>query len=148
MNELIGDFQLHLMQQRFLTMDAEDAAWVRGETIHSWAWGIMKQIHKMTYPARNALHLHMVGDYKMYSLNPTGRHNPTYVQNMGTPPSLPQTQSQTSNSTGHDNYTLHKCNAKKQEYMQHIRTALHETADPLPVRHDDGVFWQSERPRE
>ena len=44
--------------------------------------------------------------------------------------------------------TLHKCNAKKQEYMRHIRTALHETADPLPVRHDDGVCWQSQRPRE
>ena len=76
MNELIRDFQLHLMQQRFLKMDAEDEAWARGNSIHSWSWGIMKQIHLMNNPARNTLHLRMVGDYKLYSLNPTGRKDP------------------------------------------------------------------------
>ena len=78
MNELIRDFQLHLMQQRFLKMDAEDAAWVRGKSIHSWTWSIMKRIHSMNTHDRDLLLIRMVGDYKIYALNPSGRKDPVF----------------------------------------------------------------------
>ena len=70
MNELIHDFELHLMQQHYLRMDELDSSWTRGKTIHSWIWGILKKVSKMSLPDRETLHLRFVGDYKKYSLNP------------------------------------------------------------------------------
>ena len=68
MNELIGDLQFLSMQQRFLKMDATDAAWVRGKTIHSWCWAILKQIHLMTFLDRDRLHLRMILGYARCAL--------------------------------------------------------------------------------
>ena len=78
MNELIHDFELHLMQQHYLRMDELDSSWTRGKTIHSWIWGILKKVSKMSLPNRERLHLRFVGDYKKYSLNPSGRRDPVH----------------------------------------------------------------------
>ena len=78
MNEMIHDFELHLMQQHYLRMDEQDSSWTRGKTIHSWIWGILKKVSKMSLPDRERLHLRFVGDYKKYSLNPSGRKDPVH----------------------------------------------------------------------
>ena len=78
MNELIHDFELHLLQQHYLRMDEEDSSWTRGKTIHSWIWGILKKVSKMSLPDRDTLHLHFVGNYKKYYLNPSGRIDPVH----------------------------------------------------------------------
>ena len=74
MNELIHDFELHVLQQHYIRNVEDDSAWTRGKTIHSWIWGILKKVHKMKTPQRQKLHLLFVGDYKKYSLNPSGRN--------------------------------------------------------------------------
>ncbi len=45
MNELIADFQFHLMQH-YLRLNDRDSSWSRGKTIHSWIWGCFKKVSK------------------------------------------------------------------------------------------------------
>ena len=78
MKELIHDFELHLMQQRYLRMDEQDSSCVRGKTIYSWIWGILNKVSKMNMPEKKTLHLRFVGDYQKYSFNPSGRRDPVH----------------------------------------------------------------------
>ena len=40
-------------------------------TIHEYVWGVLKQVHKMKKPEdKESLMLHMVGDFRRFSLNP------------------------------------------------------------------------------
>ena len=78
MNELIHDFELHLLQQHYVRLDEEDSCWTRGKTIHSWIWGILKKVSKMNMLEKQTLHLRFVGDYEKYSLNPSGRRDPAH----------------------------------------------------------------------
>ena len=78
MNELIHDFELHLLQQHYVRLDEEDSCWTRGKSLHLWIWGILKKVYKMKTSERNTLHLRFVGDYKKYSLNPSGRKDPVH----------------------------------------------------------------------
>ena len=61
-NSLIFDFQIHLVQQRFIALCEGDSARSRGEIIHSWIWTTLKKLHKKTAPERVEARLRMVGD--------------------------------------------------------------------------------------
>jgi len=40
-------------------------------TVHEYVWGILKKVQKMKRPEdRESLTLHMVGDFRRFSLNP------------------------------------------------------------------------------
>ena len=74
--QMIGDFEFHLMHQHYMRQSEEDSPWVRGKTIHEWIWSVMKMIHYMSTADRNRLYMHVVGDYNKYSLNPSARRDP------------------------------------------------------------------------
>ena len=65
-------------------MAKADAAWTRGKTVHSWIWGIMKKLHHTSDHGRGTILNRIIGDYKKYSLNPSGRTDPTDKNNKDT----------------------------------------------------------------
>ena len=83
MNELLADFQLHLMKQRFIALSEDNSPVVRGKSVHKWVWHTLKKLEKMPCRLRSSVYNHMVGDYKKYSLNPSGRRDPTTAQAAG-----------------------------------------------------------------
>lgn len=76
-HSLLCDFELHLIQRRYADLVEANSAWARNKNIHKWIWGIFKKIQKMDQTKRNDVLRHVIGDYKKYSLNPTGRKGPT-----------------------------------------------------------------------
>ena len=77
-NELVCDFELHLLRRRFIDLVDQDSSWARGKTVHGWVWGCLKKIHVMKVHERRSVWLRVVGDFKKYSLNPTGRKDPKH----------------------------------------------------------------------
>jgi len=75
--ELVADFQLLLLKQRFLAQREQSSAYVALKNVHDFIWSILVKVHRLPIqPDRERLLLHIIGDFKTYSLTPTGRRDP------------------------------------------------------------------------
>ena len=55
-----------------------DSDFVKQKTIHAFIWNIFKKISKLGNVEREDIARHAVGDFKKYSLTPTGRQDPQW----------------------------------------------------------------------
>jgi hypothetical protein len=90
--ELVADFHLLLLKRRYLALHEADSEYVRGKDIHYFIWNILANAQRMAAVERDKVAHHMIGDFKTYSLTPSGRKDPERVGAQGADEPCPENE--------------------------------------------------------
>ena len=65
------EWQLWLLRNHWQDLRKAQHQSVMQKDVHHYIWGVLKRVHRMKKPEdKEKLMLHMIGDFKRFSLNP------------------------------------------------------------------------------